>query len=887
MIRLQVVLIPPNTARSNRRTSNIVTSSLQNSGFASSPVASSTPTNLIAGDDYRKMLHLATPGQTMQQVCDDIIDRFSKLYPEEALEVEKLQDVNECDLDPDYCVQDVFTDNNPLLVILQKPFKTGRYSASRVGKRKASVEHSQEMKRPKKSRRSSSIWMRNRDNESEGDRERDGFVFTPLGSNSKENRDRRRSPSIELSDNVGRPVSNYVIDDSAHEEGEDEQPTEVSLPPPPTEDQVLPDPQKPPSPSQAPLSSDLSLDKEWVQLGQPGPNGSHSSFGSPKAPAKRTYRSATKGKRVSQGHQGLQNGDQSASKKQRVESEKQPEGQNGEEVATGTEKGQVELRKQQEEEKKKEAEEKKKTEAEEKKKKEAEEKKRKEAEEKERKEAEEKKKKEGAARKEEEEKKKKEAEELKKKEAEEKKKKEEEEERKKEAEEKKKKEEEEKKKKEAEERQKKEEEEKKQKEEEERKKREAQQHASEQVESEPPSSAPSEPPSSQLDLSQVESSQMTAADKKKAAAEERKRKAEEKKRLQEEKKEEKKRLQEERKEERRRQQEEKKRIAEEKKEERKRQQEERKRLQEEKKKEREEKKKQPSEEKPQREPENGQQQNTPAKTKETANGSSDVATPASKTTSQDLPSSILSHQPSTAKKRTQSKKDSQQTALVGEIESSSDSSSDDDDDDDDDSDNDSRRSNSPEPVKRPRAVNAPSSSVSQNQSPDSESSKRSPEQEDQPPASEPTTATTTTTTNNQDQEKPNDINDKPTSSQPLPGVSGLSLLSTIAKDIPAVHEKTHTAKEFPDFSQNRKQQEKEKQQEEEEDDEDEEEEDDDDSDSDSDSSSSDSDSESEGDDVPMSKKAAATPKKKKSNSGFKGLIKDAAGAAGAFLRSKN
>jgi hypothetical protein len=84
MIKLQVVLIPPSTARSNRRTSNIVTSSLHNSGFASSPVASSTPTNLIAGDDYRKMLHLATPGQTMQQVCDDIIDRFSKLYPEEA-----------------------------------------------------------------------------------------------------------------------------------------------------------------------------------------------------------------------------------------------------------------------------------------------------------------------------------------------------------------------------------------------------------------------------------------------------------------------------------------------------------------------------------------------------------------------------------------------------------------------------------------------------------------------------------------------------------------------------------------------------------------------------------------------------------------------------------
>jgi hypothetical protein len=263
-----------------------------------------------------------------------------------------------------------------------------------------------------------------------------------------------------------------------------------------------------------------------------------------------------------------------------------------------------------------------------------------------------------------------------------------------------------------------------------------------------------------------------------------------------------------------------------------------------------------------------------------------VATPASKTTSQDLPSSILSHQPSTAKKRTQTKKDSQQTALVGEIESSSDSSSDDDDDDDDDSDNDSRRSTSPEPLKRPRAVNAPSSSVSQNQSPVSESSKRSPEQEDQPPSTEPPTTATTINNNNQDQEKPNETNDKQTSSQPLPGVSGLSLLSTIAKDIPAVHEKTHTAKEFPDFSQNRKQQEKEKEEEEEEEEE-EEDDDDDDSDSDSDSSSSDSDSESEDDGVPMSKKAAANPKKKKSNSGFKGLIKDAAGAAGAFLRNKN
>lgn len=140
-----------------------------------------------------------------------------------SLEVEKLQDVNECDLDPDYCVQDVFTDNSPLLVILQKPFKTGRYSSSRMGKRKASGDHSQEMRRPMKSRRSSSIWMRNRENDSEAERERDGFVFTPLGSNSKEDRGRKdvstrpRSPSIELSDNVGRPVSNYVIDDSANE----------------------------------------------------------------------------------------------------------------------------------------------------------------------------------------------------------------------------------------------------------------------------------------------------------------------------------------------------------------------------------------------------------------------------------------------------------------------------------------------------------------------------------------------------------------------------------------------------------------------------------------------------------------------------------------------
>lgn len=93
MIKLQVVLVPPSWARSNASANRQISyngSFLPNSSHnTGSPVASSTPnnhngsSNSIYGEDYRKLLHLARPIQTLQEVCDDIIDRFAKLYPDE------------------------------------------------------------------------------------------------------------------------------------------------------------------------------------------------------------------------------------------------------------------------------------------------------------------------------------------------------------------------------------------------------------------------------------------------------------------------------------------------------------------------------------------------------------------------------------------------------------------------------------------------------------------------------------------------------------------------------------------------------------------------------------------------------------------------------------
>ncbi|CAK7904414.1 hypothetical protein CAAN3_07S03312 [[Candida] anglica] len=72
----------------------------------------------------RKFLHLTIGSKTLLQVCDDLIARYAKLYPDDdPLEVEKLQNGDCCDLDPDYIVDQVFQSGDIVQVIVNNDFE--------------------------------------------------------------------------------------------------------------------------------------------------------------------------------------------------------------------------------------------------------------------------------------------------------------------------------------------------------------------------------------------------------------------------------------------------------------------------------------------------------------------------------------------------------------------------------------------------------------------------------------------------------------------------------------------------------------------------------------------------------------------------------------------
>lgn len=69
---------------------------------------------------YKKFLHLADPQSTIGEVCDALVTRYYKLYPDDKqLRVEGVQDNDRCDLDPDFCAADVFLSGDTLRILCE------------------------------------------------------------------------------------------------------------------------------------------------------------------------------------------------------------------------------------------------------------------------------------------------------------------------------------------------------------------------------------------------------------------------------------------------------------------------------------------------------------------------------------------------------------------------------------------------------------------------------------------------------------------------------------------------------------------------------------------------------------------------------------------------
>lgn len=126
MLKLQIVLVPPSALRQQkvRQRPQWGAQTLNSSPFARE-LGSSTPNTSSVGvavnepQPLRKFLHITRRERELADVAGEITARFVKLYPDdEPLQILKLQDVNECDLDPDYVAGDIFDVDNIVYVVL-------------------------------------------------------------------------------------------------------------------------------------------------------------------------------------------------------------------------------------------------------------------------------------------------------------------------------------------------------------------------------------------------------------------------------------------------------------------------------------------------------------------------------------------------------------------------------------------------------------------------------------------------------------------------------------------------------------------------------------------------------------------------------------------------
>ncbi|CCG22057.1 hypothetical protein CORT_0B03480 [Candida orthopsilosis Co 90-125] len=84
---------------------------------------SSLPTARIDSLIAKKFLHLIDPTKQIGELLDAIVAQYQRLYPDEAvINIVKCQDKNQCDLDKDYEVNDVFESNDEVRVIVDNLF---------------------------------------------------------------------------------------------------------------------------------------------------------------------------------------------------------------------------------------------------------------------------------------------------------------------------------------------------------------------------------------------------------------------------------------------------------------------------------------------------------------------------------------------------------------------------------------------------------------------------------------------------------------------------------------------------------------------------------------------------------------------------------------------
>ncbi|GME95701.1 unnamed protein product [Ambrosiozyma monospora] len=131
------------------------------SSTGSSPFPNGLAKTVDTSYRIKKFLHITASSNTLQEMCGEIQERFLRLYPdEEPLSIFKIQDADECDLDPDYTVSMVFDTQNIVRVLLDEEFTT---AASIGSKRRLATELSNAMKRRKIDSANSSgtsIWVR-------------------------------------------------------------------------------------------------------------------------------------------------------------------------------------------------------------------------------------------------------------------------------------------------------------------------------------------------------------------------------------------------------------------------------------------------------------------------------------------------------------------------------------------------------------------------------------------------------------------------------------------------------------------------------------------------------------------------------------------------------
>lgn len=89
------------------------------------------PTSEIAS--YKKFLHLTDPQCSVKEVCDALVQRYYKLYPDaEPLQIEGVQDKDRCDLDPDFAAEDIFASGDLVRIVVNNVLPTYSREASTI-----------------------------------------------------------------------------------------------------------------------------------------------------------------------------------------------------------------------------------------------------------------------------------------------------------------------------------------------------------------------------------------------------------------------------------------------------------------------------------------------------------------------------------------------------------------------------------------------------------------------------------------------------------------------------------------------------------------------------------------------------------------------------------